>query len=225
MTAKVLVAYRTYGVPSLYPNVNDLNPPANYKNEEAVDKWRAAKAEEIEPVCLRQPYTATFDEVHLANLAHRKSAAFRRNPAAPWPNVAQRAGEWLLKFFPDAWQYSTGQPLGERPPVVFVGFGTRLFLDVLGHDCAGSLPAGKPPVAADDPWPLPPSLWLGAAGHRDLEDVFLPSRYKFSTWDTVLKHYGLRDAFPGWDRPGLSPEVDMKLVAELSAAIGFLNAE
>lgn len=225
MPDKIIVAYSTrLSDESLLPDVNDLTPPGNYKSESAISKWREGMAESVREEALRQPYTATFEEVRIVDPLNDRSNTFKfREADDPRPPVAIAVRDWLLSYYPDVWPNS---PVSRGyPEAIFVGFDPKLFLRILGIEC--SLPSNQPdPTLADgESVVLPLSLWYGNSDHRDIENAVKPQEYKALTWKTVLAARGLTELAGDWNGPGDDVEKDLLLSLEMAGQLGFLSEE
>lgn len=233
MPAKLIVAYRTQLVPGLQPVMADeLQPPANFKHADAIEKWRAEQLPKLEAKfqaeCAQQPYTATFAEVQIADLHNERKGKWVYR--APNNEEGKQAAclairSWLLKEYPDAWPHTT-HPDRRVPAAIFVGFNPRLFLKILGIEC--SLPAHQPMDADGKPDPkklnvLPLSMWYPNSDHRDIEEAVKPADFKYLPWNVVLEARGLLPEFKDWKAPGVNVTMDLKLATRLAAQLGMLN--
>lgn len=72
----IIVAYRVMVVPGYQPDVKEYAPPSNYKSDEAIRGWYERKSVELLAQAANQPYTGTFDEVHLVDLNKQLVATF-----------------------------------------------------------------------------------------------------------------------------------------------------
>lgn len=223
MPNKILVAYKTrISDTSLLPNVSELKPPGSMKKAETIAKWRDEQAESLLHQARFQPYTATFEEVRLADPATNRVSTFKfRDPAENRPPASVAIRAWLFQHYPDAWPNTTNF----RGPIeaVFVGFNPRLFLKILGTEC--SLPSHQPPEDTGESYVLPLSMWYGNSDHRDIEQAVKPSDYKALTWKSVFAARGLTDLAEGWSEPHQNVEQDLLLTTELAAQLGFLSEE
>ena len=223
MPKKILVAFKTrIADESLIPSADELTPPGSMKKEETIAKWRAEQQELLKVHALGQPYTATFEEVRLADPATNRVSTFKyRDPEEGRPPASIAIRAWLLKHYPDAWPNTTNT----RGPLeaIFVGFNPRLFLKILGTEC--SLPGNQPPAETGESHVLPLSMWYGNSDHRDIEQAVKPSDYKALTWNTVFAARGLTELAEGWKGPHNDVEQDLLLATELAAQLGFLSEE
>jgi hypothetical protein len=92
---------------------------------------------------------------------------------------------------------------------IFLGFDPRTFLKMLGLECST---AGAP---------LPPSVWYATTLHRDVAEALMPAEFKHVPLAWVLKRRGI--AVPGWERPGVDPELDARVVVNAADQLGFLT--
>ena len=216
----ILVAFSTRLVDNdeLLPDANDLTPPGSMKKAETIDKWREEQQEKLKVEAAMQPYSGTFDEVHLSDMGPSKRQAtfkYRAADSGRQP-VSLAVRSWLLREYPDAWPDS---PIsGGNPEVIFVGFNPKLFLRILGTEC--SLPCNQPDDGTRNTLPL--SLWYGNSDHRDLEHAVMPSEYKL-TWPIVLKARGIYEVFKDWEGPGKNVARDLDLALDLGMQLGLIK--
>lgn len=205
---KIVVGYKTRPAELAEPFVPEFTPPANYKDAAKIAEWTAAKQAEWAETSLSYPYLATFDEVFAVVLAPGVKEVAKwsyRPPGSGKPPVSMAVQTFLMKFFRGVWEATER---GAKP--IFLGFDPRTFLKIWGLEC--SLPANASP--------LPPAVWYGTNQHRDVGEALLPSEFKFVPLPWVLKHRGI-DA-PGWEKPGVDPELDARIATIAAEQLGFL---
>jgi hypothetical protein len=208
----ILVAFRVAPVPDTTVDLSAFPPPANYKNEDAIARWRAEFAAKAAVAMAQQPFTGTLDEVHFSDLAHKRVAGFK-NDNAKVP-LCLRVRSWLLAKHTWSPEYRP-----EKPPTTrFVGFNPKAFLKILGHECA--MPQhnvdGKPAA-------LPLSMWQGNQHNVDIEPLFISDDCKYLSWREVLLRHGLLEKFANWAGPGVDPSIDLTLATLLAGRIGLFN--
>jgi hypothetical protein len=227
MPKKLIVAYSTRLVAdeSLLPDSADLTPPGSMKKAETIAKWRDDMSEKLLEEARFQPYTATFDEVQIADPTLDRIMRFKfRDPDEKRPPASLAIRSWLLKHYPDAWPNTTNPRPGSLE-AIFVGFNPRLFLKILGMEC--SLPENQKYAERGDSESvvLPLSMWYANSDHRDIEAAVKPNDYKALTWPTVFQARGLTEMAEGWDGPGNNVNQDLLLAAELASQLGFMSEE
>lgn len=204
---KIVLGYRTRAVELAEPFVPEFSPPANYKDRAKIDEWLDQRKAEWAETSLTYPYLSTFDEVFIAVIAPgiREVGKWSyRAPDSGKQPVCLALKTFLTKFFGSAWDGG-----GTKP--VFLGFDPRTFLKIWGLEC--SMPANASP--------LPPAVWYGTTNHRDVAEALLPAEFKSVPLAWVLKHRGIE--VPGWQRPGLDPELDARVVVVAAEQLGFLT--
>jgi len=215
MTAKLIVAWKTRAVEGLDKLVPAFTPPANYKDQDRVNEWLAAKREEWLHEAATSPYTGTFDEVMIVDSANERPGRWYykdRGPGGSKAPICVAVRNWLMKLYPTAWPDDT-HPAPRKPEAIFLGFEPRGFLKLLGIEC--SLP--------ENCQPLPVSMWYGNTEHRDITEACIPKEYgKLLPWALVFKRRGIKTK-EGWQGPGQDPEEDVRLVTELATQLGFLR--
>ncbi len=217
--SKILVAFKTRLVPGIVPDVSQLVPPANYKSEEAITKWRAERLVDAQEMYRLQPYTATFDEVQLADVSRNETKQWKyREPGSGKPSVSAVIAAYLLKQYPNAWSNTT-HPDRKTPEAIFIGFDSRLFLKILGIECSLPSSQGDPKKLS----PLPLALWYANSDHRDIEEAVKPTDFRFLTWSVILQARGLHESFKDWNGPHDDVSSDLRLTTELAAQLGMLN--
>jgi len=223
---KILVTFRTklVDIPDLLPSPEEFDPPANYRNEETIARWRSELAEKIREAAAEQPYTATFDEVHLLDAATRRYDIYRA--AAGEKPLSVRVWEWLKSSgYDSAWPHSLLPPDRESVQAILVGFDIKLFMKIFGIEC--SLPRTWYPdsdsVKVKREVPL--GLWYGNYAYKDLTDIVMPGECRYLSWRTVLQARNLHKKFEGWNGPHKDPGRDMLVAAELATQIGLLEAD
>jgi hypothetical protein len=194
--------------------------PSNYKDDAKIAEYVMTKKMEWAAGCKDYPYTGTFDCVHMVDVANRRPVTFHykdRQPGGTKAPICLATRNWLLKKWGDAWPDEIS-PVGYVPKVIILGFEPRAFLKMLGIEC--SLPQHAQP--------LPLSLWYGEAAARNIRNIVeavLPSEYQSSLdLATVFKARGIKPK-DGWDGPGVDPEEDVRLVAEMAAQLGMIKIE
>ena len=223
-TEKILVGYTTRTVPEEW--LDHLKPEFEGRKGTKDSQKIAEQIEEKEKAwrenCAAQPYTGTFDTVALAHLERKETKTWKSNERQPFgtkPAISLLIRNYLLKSNPNAW---SGELLDyKEPQVVFIGFGIRRFLKMLGLEC--SLPwIGEP---------APVKLWFSNADHRDIESAVMPSDFKSLDWKSVIwaRRNGLNEkdvkgfdrAFASWSGPGVDAEHDLKVITTLVNQLGF----
>lgn len=218
---KIVIAYSTRRVDVSPIDVSSFAPPSNYKDEAAIARWRAAKADALSDAYRLQPYTSTFEEVILYTGQDEPRFAYRppdgkRQPAC----LAIR--NWLLERYPKAWPNEIDGQISP-PPVKFFAFNPRLFFKILGHECA--LPATVKAAGSPAKALLPLSLWMGSCNHYwDVDEVARSGFDGNLPWAEVLKRHELTIDYAQWTGPGASPDQDLSLAVDLLAHMGILAA-
>lgn len=204
---KIIVGYRTRAAELPEPFVPQFAPPGNYKDAAKIAEWTDAKKAEWAETSLTYPYLATFDEVFAVVISPGVKDVAQwgyRPPGSGKQPISLAIRAFLMRYFGAAWTGGGGQ----RP--IFLGFDTRTFLKIWGLEC--SLP--------ENASPLPPEVWYGTTMHRDVGEALLPAEFKYVPLPWVLKRRGID--VPGWERPGLSPELDARVATIAAEQLGLL---
>lgn len=225
-TSKIIFAWKTVVIPALLPDVNDFEIPGTHKKEDAIVRWREAKAAELPEDCALQPYTSTFTEIRLLCTEDGKPLERKRFVDAAESGSAPSAvpvslqfRNWLLRRFPTAWPNELHPDRTSPPAAVFIGFSPRRFLKILGIEL--SLPRLSPDPEHRNNLPL--SAWVTNSDHRDLQEIVMPKEdCKSMTWKTVLKARGLEHEFPTWAGPGQDIKLDLDMALRLAVQVGVL---
>jgi hypothetical protein len=222
MTVKLIVGYRTRLVDGAAPpefTCSDRRLKDEKKIQDNIDKQAEAWDEEAK----NQPYTGTFDEVFIvdpSNEAHQSWKYKGREPGSGKSPICASVASWILANHETA--FSDDLTNHKQPEVIFVGFGMRRFLKILGLEC--SLPRG-------DRSRVPVSMWFGNSDHRDVENAVKPSDFKFLDWATVIaarrpaddEEAGKYDEVTAdWAGPGHSPAGDVLVALEFCGQLGLL---
>jgi hypothetical protein len=64
-------------------------------------------------------------------------------------------------------------------------------------------------------------VWYATTLHRDVAEALMPAEFKHVPLAWVLKRRGI--AVPGWERPGVDPELDARVVVNAADQLGFLT--
>lgn len=227
MTTKLIVGYTTQ-IHS--EEVFDMLRPEivaskSCKTDEAIAKDIEERTKAFRANAHNLPYLGTFKSVTIASPTQELIANWDivgREPGGKKQPICIAVAGWLLKHFPKAW--SKEVVTSEKPEVLFIGFNPRLFVKMLALECTL-------PVHAK---PLPPKMWYGTSDYRDIETAILPDDCKPLTLPAVLKRRRPIDEksaklwdqqMKSWTAPGVDSKLDVWLVTELAAQLGFLNEE
>lgn len=225
MATKLIVGFRTRAVEQerLGTLVPDFSAPKSYVDPEKIEKYVAEKKAQFVAEAADMPYLGTFETVAIADPANKRFQTWQykgREPGSGKQPICLAVGAWLVKHFPTAWSWEQGPK--SKPEVVFVGFGMRHFLKMLGTEC--SLP--------EYARPLPLSMWYGNSDHRDIGDAICPPDYKLLTFKTAVHRRRPADkesaakwdsVVGSWSGPHADPSADVWLATELAAQLGFFR--
>jgi len=220
MSMKIFVGYTTSTLPD--EMLKDLMPEFEGRkgttDAEKIAQQIKDKQEQWKDEAANQPYTGTFGTVHLLIPDKKVATTYRaegRYPFGDKPSVSSQLRATLLKHFPKAWPNEANYR-GEHV-AIFVGFGMRRFLKMLGTEC--SLTKDKLPLA----------MWYGNSEHRDIQEAVMPKEFKSLGWKTVFarRREAVEDKdkydklVAGWDGPGTNPERDAMIAMVLASQLGF----
>jgi len=224
MTAKLVVGYTTRLVDGASPPEFTCSDK-RLKDEEKIQANIDRQSEAWDDEARNQPYTGTFDEVFIVDPTNERYQSWRykgREPGSGKSPICASVSAWILANYSGA--FSDDLITHKHPEVVFVGFGMRRFLKILGLEC--SLPR-------EDRDRVPVSMWFGNSDHRDVEQAVKPSDFKFLDWPTVIDarrpvddeeaRQKYDEVTEGWNGPGDNPESDALVALEFCGQLGLLS--
>jgi hypothetical protein len=219
--AKIIIGFKTRLVEGAEKHAPDFKAPANYKDAAKIAEYVATQRAEFLAAAKDMPYTGTLDEVTLVDPKNDKNVIWKY-PAADEskPPVAVRVKNYLLKYYPTAWDFNLTR---RQPQVIFFGFDIKLFLKLVGIECA------MPGIAK----PCPLNLWYGNSDHRDTTEIVMPKdNCKGMTLPYVLKFWRPADPEKGklwdaliadWPGPGQTTYKDAAITCDILRWIGLMK--
>jgi hypothetical protein len=207
--SSILVGYRCKPRSDYQQSLEALTPPKSYRKQETIDEWLAAKQELFTLQARNLKITGEIAAIFAVDLSAGKIFdTSKLEKDGPWGIAFAR---WLL----DTRGYRSlfaDQPKSGSSGVNFYGFDLKPFLRVLGVECNT---AG---------FEVPLGLWYGNDDCYDPYEMLVESGNdklfrKLFPLAKVLERGGLK--LKGY-RPGLQPQNDTKVVAELVSRFGLI---
>jgi hypothetical protein len=229
MPNKLIVAFSTTNTPGVTLDTSEIVAPANYKDPEKIEAYKAEAVAKLTANARNYAYTGTFDRVLIVD-PDPDMCIIRR-----WlPNSAQlgtvgqpislAVRHWLRATYPHLW-HSTDSPVANLD-ISFIGFNVKSFLQILGTEC--SLPRNAPKSSGgsrdnDKTNTLPLALWWNNEHACDIADYVKPSSCRSLTWRQVLEARDLLQMYPHWTEPGVTPEHDLLIAIAMVEQLGILT--
>lgn len=213
--AKIVIGYKTRLVAGIEKNLPDFKASPHLKDGGKMATEVKERQDEFLGLGRHMPYTATFDEIFLADVTNNLSIQWSSADGKNSP--ASRARKFFDKHYPDSWNESN-----RKSRVILIGFDIHSFLRILGVECAlpGSLGACQF------------GMWYKNQDVIDVGDVIMPRDVfrgvplsyimKFwrpanpddaKVWDGLVKD---------WNGPGENPVKDAHIASCLVCQMGLI---